>query len=78
MSSNETTWPSSYFIDSSDKLAEVRENANDQLAIGFSLHLIGEESGANFLDQSSTVVRQKQYNHPTIRKKLSLKLFLRY
>ena len=40
----------------------ARENASDQGAIGFSLHLIGWEGGSNFLDQSNSTVKQNQFN----------------
>ena len=40
----------------------ARENASDQGAIGFSLHLIGWEGGASFLDQSNSTVKQNQFN----------------
>ena len=37
-----------------------RENARKQVLIGFSLFLIGWESGASFADQSQSVIEQKQ------------------
>ena len=40
----------------------ARENVSDQGAIGFSLHLIGWEGGASFLDQSNSTVKQNQFN----------------
>ena len=40
----------------------ARENASDQGAIGFSLHLIGWEGGASFLGQSNSTVKQNQFN----------------
>ena len=53
--------------------ALARENAGDQVVIGFSLHLIGWKSGANFLDQSQGEVKQKQ-NNPGLISTLSCKL----
>ena len=42
-----------------NKLPKARENAGDQVVmISFSLHLIGLESGASFLDQSQSEVEQ--------------------
>ena len=40
------------------KLPKARENAADQVVIAFRVHLIGRESGASFLDQSQTGVKQ--------------------
>ena len=40
------------------KLPKARENAGDQVAIGFSLHLIGWKRGTSFLDQSQSEVRK--------------------
>ena len=42
------------------KLPKARENAADQVVIAFRVHLIGRESGASFLDQSQTGVKQIQ------------------
>ena len=52
----------------------ARENASDQGAIGFSLHLIGWEGGASFLDQSNSTVKQNQFN-PGLLSTLNWKLF---
>ena len=51
----------------------MRENASDQGAIGFSLHLIDREGGASFLDQSNTTVKQNQF-HPGLLSTLNWKL----
>lgn len=40
------------------KLTRARENAGDQFAIGYSWNLIGIESGASFLGQSKSKVKQ--------------------
>ena len=53
--------------------ALARENAGDQVVIGFSFHLIGRKSGANSLDQSQGEVKQKQ-NNPGLLSTLSCKL----
>ena len=42
------------------KLPKARENAADQVVIAFRVHLIGRESGASFLDQSQTGIKQIQ------------------
>ena len=36
------------------KLPKARENAGDQVVIGFSLQLIGWKKGASFLNQSQS------------------------
>lgn len=43
-------------------LPKARENVGDLVVIGFSLHLIGWESDAIFLDQSQNDVKQKESN----------------
>lgn len=43
-------------------LPKARENVGDLVVIGFSLHLIGWESDAIFLDQSLNDVKQKESN----------------
>ena len=47
-----------------------------QGAIGFSLHLIGWEGGASFLDQSNSTVKQNQFN-PGLPSTLNWKLLYR-
>ena len=42
------------------KLNKARDLAGDQVVIGFSLHLIGWESGASSLGQLQSEVNQKQ------------------
>ena len=42
------------------KLLEARENGGDQVVMVFSLHLIGWEDGASFLDRSQSEVKAKQ------------------
>ena len=44
------------------KLTRARENAGDQVAIGYSWNLIGIESGVSFLGQSKSKVKQTQSN----------------
>ena len=39
---------------------QARENACDQVALVLVLHLIGWAGGANFLNQSQSVVKQNQ------------------
>ena len=39
---------------------KARESASDPVVTGFSLHLIGWEGGANFLDQSQSEEKQNQ------------------
>ena len=46
------------------KLNKARDLAGDQVVIGFSLHLIGWESGASFLGQLQSEVNQKQKTVP--------------
>ena len=53
----------------------MRENEGDQVVISFSLHLIGLESGASFLDQSQSKVKQNQSN-PGVLSTFNWKLFL--
>ena len=43
-------------------LPKARENVGDLVVIGFSLHLIGWESDAIFLDQAKNDVKQKESN----------------
>ena len=40
------------------KLPIARENKSDQVVIDFSLHVIGWESGASFLDQSQSKAKK--------------------
>ena len=47
------------------KLPKARENAGDQVVISVSLHLIGWESGASFLDQAQSKVKQNRINFGT-------------
>ena len=44
-----------------NKLPRARENAGDQLRIGF-LFLLVREGGATFMDQSQSKVKQHQCN----------------
>ena len=41
---------------------QARENACDQVAIDFGLHVIGWEGGASFFNRSQNVVKQTQSN----------------
>ena len=45
------------------KLPKARQNADDQVASGFSFVSDWSESGASFLDQSQSKVKGKQTNH---------------
>ena len=44
------------------KLPKARQNADDQVASGFSFVSDWWESGASFLDQSQSKVKEKQIN----------------
>ena len=56
-------------------MPKARENVGDQVVISFSLHLIGLESGASFLNQSQSKVKQNQSN-PGVLSTFNWKLFL--
>lgn len=45
-----------------NKLTKVRENAGYKVAIGYHWNPIGLKSGASFLDQSYSKVKQTQTN----------------
>ena len=45
-----------------NNIPKARENADDQVVISIRLHLIGLKSGASFLDQSLSEVKQNQFN----------------
>ena len=44
------------------QIRETRENAGDQVTIGFRLHLIGEKDVASFVDQSKTDFAKPKQN----------------
>ena len=45
-----------------NNIPKARENADDLVVISIRLHLIGLKSGASFLDQSLSEVKQNQFN----------------
>ena len=45
-----------------NNIPKARENADDQVVISIRLHLIGLKTGASFLDQSLSEVKQNQFN----------------